>query len=298
MMSFLSSMPGKAMALLAIGLAFCTPPALAHETTDLSGASRIVAVGGSVTEIVYALGEEDRLVARDTTSVYPREALKLPDIGYMRALSPEAVLSVDPDAIIMLEGSGPAEAVEVLKKASVPIVTVPERFDREGIVEKIEVIGAALGVQEEAAALADRVEHDIEAAMASAAASDGKKPRVLFVLSTQGGKIMASGTDTAANGIIEMAGAENAMTEYSGYKQLTDEALITAAPEIILTMRTAGPSISDDALFAMPAVAATPAGKTHRVVSMDGAYLLGFGPRTASAIRDLAAALHGAAQSE
>lgn len=292
-----SSMPGRVAALFAVGLACCVPPALANETMDLSGASRIVAVGGSVTEIVYALGEQERLVARDTTSVYPPDALELPDVGYMRALSPEGVLSVDPDGIIMLEGSGPPGAVVVLKTASVPIVTVQEGFDREGIVEKIEVIGAALGVEEEAAALADRVEHDIEAAMASAAAS-GEKPRVLFVLSTQGGKIMASGTDTAANGIIEMAGAENAVTGYSGYKQLTDEALITAAPEIVLTMKTAGPSISKDDIFAMPAIAATPAGKAHRVISMDGAYLLGFGPRTASAIRDLAAALHGAAQSE
>lgn len=297
-MNLASFMPGRATAaIFAVGLALLGSPALANETTDLSQASRIVAIGGSVAEIVYALGEEERLVARDTTSIYPPEALKLPDVGYMRALSPEGVLSVDPDGIIMLEGSGPAEAVDVLKTASVPIVTVPEGFDREGIAEKIEVIGRALGVEEKAAALADRVEHDIEAAMTSAAAF-GEKPRVLFVLSTQGGKIMASGTDTAANGIITMAGAENAVREYSGYKQLTDEALILAAPDVILTMKTEGPSISEDDIFAMPAIAATPAGKAHRVISMDGAYLLGFGPRTAAAIRDLAAALHGTTESE
>ena len=51
--------------------------------------SRLLSIGGSVTEIVYALGEEGRLVGRDTTSSYPPEVTSLPDVGYMRALSPE-----------------------------------------------------------------------------------------------------------------------------------------------------------------------------------------------------------------
>lgn len=300
-MRLLSSGPGAGAAVfLAIGLAFQAAPALATEATDISDASNIVAIGGSVTEIVYALGEEGRLAARDSTSVFPEAALALPDVGYMRALSPEGVLSADPDAVIMLEGSGPPEAVEVLEKASLPIVTVPESFDKQGIIGKIRIIGDALGVEDKADALAGRVEEDIEAAVKAAEAADasGERPRVLFVLSAQGGKIMASGKETAANGIIEMAGGDNVIDAYSGYRQLTDEALIEAAPDVILTMRTSGPSLSQDELFANPAIAATPAGKEHRVVSMDGAYLLGFGPRTASAIRDLAAALHGAAENE
>src|SRR5262245_9834795 len=86
--------------------------------------SRIASIGGSVTEIGYALGEEDRLVARDSTSLYPEAALKLPDVGYMRALSPEGVLSVNPTGLLVVEGSGPREAIDVLKKASVPFITV------------------------------------------------------------------------------------------------------------------------------------------------------------------------------
>ena len=88
--------------------------------------SRIAAIGGSITEIVYALGEEKQLVARDSTSLYPEAALALPDVGYMRALSPEGVLSVNPTGILALQGSGPKEAVDVLKKASVPFIEVPE----------------------------------------------------------------------------------------------------------------------------------------------------------------------------
>ena len=97
-------------------------------TGRVADASRVVSIGDFITEIVYALGEEGRLVGRDFTSTYPDAANKLPDVGYMRALSPEGVLSINPTAIIAVEGSGPKETIEVLKKASVPFVFVPEKY--------------------------------------------------------------------------------------------------------------------------------------------------------------------------
>lgn len=255
--------------------------------------SRVVAIGGSVTEIVYALGEEGRLVARDTTSVYPEAALALPDVGYIRALSPEGVLSVDPTLIIALEGSGPPDAVEVLRKASIPLVSVPETFDRAGILEKIRVVGEVLGVEDKAAALLEKTDADIRAAEAATAAVS-ERAKVLFVLSLQSGRVLASGTGTAADGIIAMAGGLNAVTGYHGYKQLADEAVIEAAPDLILVMDRGGDHATRvEQLLAVPAIATTPAGRAGRIVSVDGAFLLGFGPRTAAAVRELSAALYG-----
>ncbi|MBX9461929.1 MAG: ABC transporter substrate-binding protein [Aquamicrobium sp.] len=256
-------------------------------------ASRIVAIGGSVTEIIYALGEEERLIARDTTSVFPEAALELPDVGYIRQLSPEGVISVDPSLIVALEGSGPPEAVEVLEKASIPMVTVPDRYDREGILEKIRIVGDVLDVEDKAAALTAETDADLKAAE-QATTDIVERKKVLFVLSLQGGRILASGTNSAADGIISMAGGVNAVTEYEGYKQLTDEAVIEAAPDVILAMDRGGDHETQaNDLLAHPAIAATPAAKTGSVVRMDGAYLLGFGPRTAAAVRDLSAALYG-----
>lgn len=255
--------------------------------------SRVVTIGGSLTEIVYALGEEGRLAARDSTSVYPPEALELPDVGYMRALSPEGVLALNPSVIVLLEGSGPPEALEVLEKASVPLVTVPESFDREGILKKIEIVGHVLGVDEKAAALSARIAADIDAAKAATADIE-KRRKVLFVLSLQGGRVLASGTGTAADGIIAMAGGDNAVTAYPGYKQLSDEAIIEAAPDVILAMDRGGDHETEaDQLLAHPAIAATPAAASRSIVRMDGAFLLGFGPRTAEAVRELSAALYG-----
>jgi iron complex transport system substrate-binding protein len=256
-------------------------------------ARRIVSVGGSLTEIVYALGAQDRLVARDSTSTFPADAMALPDVGYMRALSPEGVLSVQPDAILLLEGSGPPEAVEVLRKASVPMVFVPERFDSDGILTKIRAVGEALGLPAETKRFEAEVAADL-AQTAAATADIAERKRVLFVLSLQGGKILASGNGTAAAGIMTLAGAENAVGGFNGYRQLTDEAVIEAQPDVVLVMAREGDlAISRDELLAQPAISATPAGKNGDVIAMDGLYLLGFGPRTAQAARDLATDLYG-----
>ncbi|MGE3307790.1 MAG: hemin ABC transporter substrate-binding protein, partial [Rhizobiaceae bacterium] len=256
-------------------------------------ASRVAAIGGPITEIVYALGEEGRLVARDSTSVFPEAALQLPDVGYMRALSPEGVLSVNPTAILALHGSGPKEAVDVLKKASVQYIEVPDQFDRDGILLKIRVIGKALGADAKAETLAAQVDAEIKAV--EALTKDvTKRKRVLFILSMQGGKLLAAGTDTAAAGIIAMAGGVNAVDGFDGYKQLSDESAVTAMPDLILMMDRAGDHAAlDSELLAHPAIIPTPAGQAKAIKRMDGAFLLGFGPRTAAAAHDLAKTLYG-----
>lgn len=255
--------------------------------------SRLVSIGGSLTEIVFELGKEDSLVGRDSTSMFPPEATELPDVGYMRQLAPEGVLSVAPTSILMLEGSGPPEALEVLQKASVPIVLVPETFNREGILRKIHFTGAALGEEEKADKLAEKVARDIEAAEKLTADITEPK-RVLFILSMQGGRVLASGTNTAANGVIEMAGGVNVIREFEGYKQISDEVLTKVQPDVILMMNRSEELDAHNAeIMANPALAATPAAVNGKIVRMDGGYLLGFGPRTGEAVRDLATELYG-----
>jgi iron complex transport system substrate-binding protein len=267
----------------------------AHATEKKLDTSRLVSVGGDVTEIIYALGEEGRLIARDTTSMYPEAAMKLPDVGYMRALSPEGILAMNPTAIIAVEGSGPPEALNVLKGASVPFETVPNTYDRDGILKKIDRVGSLLAVPDKAKALKEKVGADLDAAIADA----GKRPetdrkRILFILSLQGEKIMASGTGTAADGIIKLSGSVNAVGNFPGYKPLTDEAIIEAKPDVILMMnRGDGSSVKDEDLLKQPAIALTPAAEKKAIIRVDGLHMLGFGPRTASAVRELNAAIYG-----
>lgn len=254
----------------------------------------VLSIGGSVTEIVYALDQGHRLIARDTTSTYPEKAARLPDVGYMRALSPEGVLSVKPELIISEDGAGPPETIEILEEAAIPFITVPDDYSRDGVIAKIRAVGEALGAVQQADALANEVGAQLDEAVAKSSGHEGAPKKVLFILSTQGGRILASGTNTAADGIIRLAGAKNAVSAFEGYKPMTDEAVSAAAPDVILMMdRDSDHSAANDELFAMPAIIPTPAAQNRAVVRMNGLYLLGFGPRTAEAVLDLNAALYG-----
>jgi len=254
---------------------------------------RVLAIGGSVTEIVYRLGEQGRLVGRDTTSSYPPEVEALPDVGYMRALSPEGVLSVSPELILMEAGAGPAETLDTLAGAGVATVTVPDGYSPEGVLAKVRSVAEALGVPEKGEALAVDLQAQMQAALAKVAAEEGPPPRVLFILGNSGGRLMGAGTDTAAAAMIALAGGTSAIDSFEGYKALTDEAIAVAAPDVILAMeRGEGASHGDDEYLSHPALAQTPAVLGGRVVRMPGSFLLGFGPRTPDAITALHAALY------
>ncbi|MCA0043965.1 heme/hemin ABC transporter substrate-binding protein [Celeribacter litoreus] len=259
-------------------------------------AGRIVSVGGGVTEIIYALGAGDRVVARDTTSLYPERVTELPDVGYMRQLSAEGVLSVGPDLIITRDTAGPPDAIDQLRAASIPMVEVADGFTSDAVAAGIRTVGVALGASAEANALADQVAADF-AALAADIAATSRRPRVLFVLSNQAGRLNVAGSGTGADGIISLAGGENVMAgAYEGYKILSDEALISSAPDVILMLAPTGSEELDanlDDVLSLPAIQRTPAGETGAVVTVDAA-ALGFGPRTAKFARALHEQLMGA----
>jgi len=253
---------------------------------------RIVSIGGAVTEILYALGMERHIVAIDTTSLYPpRAPAEKPNVGYMRQLSPEGVLGLAPTLILAIEGAGPKETMAVLEAARVPLVLIPDRYSGEGILEKIRTVARAAGVSERGECLAAMVQTDLDALTVIRTRID-KPARVLFVLSFLNGRAMVAGRKTAADGIIRLAGGVNAIAEYEGYKPINDEALVAAKPDAVLVMQRGSESLTAETVFAHPAFALTPAAADKSFVSMEGLYLLGFGPRTALAARDLVHAFY------
>ena len=278
--------------LVPAAIAFAAPAAMASDKGNPE-AKRIVAVGGTVTEILYALGAQDRIVARDSTSSYPADVLAKPDIGYMRALSSEGILSQKPDLILSEDGAGPADVISILKASAVPFVTVDTPSSGDAIPKKIEDVGAAVGLSDKARALAAETKAGLDALAKDVAAVPEKgRKRVLFVLSSAGGRVMAAGKDTEAAAIIAMAGGINAAEEINGYKPLTDEAVIAAAPDVVLTMARGDHAGKADEIFALPAFQSTPAAASKALISMDGLYLIGFGPRTPAAGRELAHKLY------
>jgi iron complex transport system substrate-binding protein len=297
--------PGSSAALLLTIALLCSGSATAHGAdvlvTDAGGrqvriadASRILSVGGDVTEIVYALGAGGRLVGVDSTSQFPPQALKeKKNVGYMRALSSEGVMSVDATLILASERSGPPEVVKTLKATSVPYVEVPDQHSAAGIAAKVRLVARAVGAEAEGERVVGQVESDFRL-LAERAARIGKPLKALFVLAVQNGRAVVGGRGTSADAILRLAGAQNVASEVNGFRPLPDEAIVELAPEVVVTMRRSSGNDAHDTsqILALKGLSSTPAGTNSRIVTMDGLYLLGFGPRAPAAARDLMLALY------
>lgn len=261
---------------------------LGAASSKASAPARIVSVGGSLTEIIFALGEESRLAGVDATSQFPAAARKLPQVGYQRALSAEGVLSLKPDIVIASGDAGPPPALQQLRDAGARIFTVPEDDSLDGVKRKIHALAEVLEVPEKGGALAAQFQRDVDA-LAAATRAMPSHPKCLFFMGAGQGAPLAAGNGTAAAAIIALAGGKN-VTTHDGYKPLSGESAVALAPDFILTTaRTLDGCGGVDGLLRLPGLALTPAGKARRVIAMDDMYLLGFGPRAARAAAELAA---------
>lgn len=254
--------------------------------TALSAAEspRIVCLGGAVTETVWALGAGEQVVAVDDSSTYPAEAASLPHVGYYRMISAEGVLSLKPDLVLASEEAGPPEALEQLKQAGVTLERIPGSATVSGCVSRIRAIGTLLNRAEAAEELAG----NIESSLAELTAVTNQRAKVLFVFARGAGTLNVSGEGTAAHEIIQLAGGQNAVTEYKGYRPMTAESVAQAQPDVVLITASGLQSIGGaEALWQLPGLNATPAGHNQRVIALDDLYLLGFGPRLPAAVREL-----------
>ena len=287
------SRPGTAVRLaVRLALAACLGATVASADATEDRAARIVSLGGAVTEILYDLGAGERIAAIDTTSVHPPSALATkPNVGYLRQLSAEGILSTRPSLVLAIEGAGPPDVLKLVGEAGVPVVPVPDDPTEAGVSARILAVAHAIGADAAGRAMAADADRRF-AALAAARGRIGPKVRTLFILSLQNGRALVGGRNTTADGMLALAGAENAASSIEGYRPMTDEAIVAARPDAVVMMRF-GPGGAPPAdLFAGPALSQTPAGRDGRLVTMDGLYLLGFGPRTPEAARDLMQALY------
>lgn len=263
----------------------------------VDAAPRIVSIGGPVTEIVYALGAGADVVGVDTSSTFPEAATQLPQVGYQRRLSAEGVLSLQPDVVLVTSDAGPPVALEHLKTV-VELVEVPAVYTAAGAAAKIRLIARALGRKDQGERLVETLRRDLAAAAATVRQSRSQ-PRVLFLYARGLGTLYVSGTGTAADAMIRLAGGVNAVTEYQEFKPFTPEAVVAAAPDVLLMLSRGLDSLGGvEGLLKLPGIALTEAAKQRRIVAMDDLYLSSFGPRLGAAVKDLAIHLHPELQSD
>lgn len=253
---------------------------------------RIVSLGGIVTEIIYKIGAENRLVGVDSTSQFPMHARDIPNVGYYRQVSAEGILSLGPDLVLADADAGPPDTLKQLQQAGVCVAVAPDGGTVSSIQDRIRMISATLGLSD----AGDAIAADVASAFAKiddVLSARKTEPTILFLLSVDGGTPMVAGMHTEADDIIALAGAQNAVTGFEGYKPLSPEVAASSAPDYILMMdhvvRQAGGA---ERILSLPPLAATPAGRNGRLISMDGLLLLGFGPRTPDAVIEISGILY------
>ncbi len=244
--------------------------------------ARVIGLGGPITEIVYALDAEDRLVGVDASSIYPPAAARLPNVGYYRSFSIEGVASLKPDLVLASDQSGPPQALQQLRKLGSKVVVLPSAPTLEALDKRILGVAIALGLEERGTALVKQIHRELQTLK-----PDSEHPRILLI-SSHTGKLEGAGDDTAAAAMLKLVGAVNVLANQRGYKPLSAEAAAALRPDaIVTTSMSVKASGSIDAFLAQPGLAVTPAAKSRRVIVMDDLLLLGFGPRLPEALRQL-----------
>lgn len=257
------------------------------EGSRAAAAQRIVSVGGALTEIVYKLGAQGSLVATDTTSLWPESAKALPKVGYLRTLSAEGVMSMQPTVILAPAEAGPATVLQQLQAAGVRIVRANNEHTFDSMLANVALVADAIDRRKEGDTLAADLKREWSVTRAKLAGRPA--PRVLFILSHAANNVQVAGGGTAADAMIGLAGGTNAMTGFTGYRPLSAESAISAAPDVFLVSREGLEAVGGiDGLLTRPGLTLTPAGKARRVVALDALYLLGFGPRLPQAVAELA----------
>lgn len=265
---------------------------VAGQAQPVSGPAKIISVGGAITEIIYALDSQDNLAGVDTTSQWPDTAKTLPQVGYMRNLSAEGILSLSPTLLLVSAHAGPPKVIEQIREAGIPVKTIAENYSSEGVQTKVLEIAELLGRGEQGHQLAAKIQEDFHQ-LEQFRTQHPAQQRVMFFMTMSQGTPLVSGLDTSADAMIKLAGGNNAITAYQGNKPLGSESIIAAAPDVILltelTLNTVG---GLDKFYELPGIRFTPAGKNRRVIVMNTLLLLGFGPRSGQAALDLARQLH------
>lgn len=206
-------------------------------------------------------------------------------------MSAESVLSLRPTVVLAQTDTGPPEALQQIRDAGVPVVVVEAPTSLDDITPRIDLIAAALGVPAAGDQLVERTQAEI-AAVQAAIPTDVATPRVAFLyLRGTAGVYLIGGPDSGADSMIVAAGGVDAGTAMGldrPFTPLTSEALVSAAPDVILMTTTGLESVGGiDGLVKIPGIAQTPAGIDRRVITVEDGLLYSFGSRTSEALREI-----------
>lgn len=257
---------------------------------------RIVSVSKQYTEILYALGANDDLVAVDVSSTYPPEAKSLPTVGYHRALSVEGMLAAKPTLI--LSGGpgnmGPEPIVDQLKSLKIPMKYWPVSDDLEGTKALIREMGKEFGRSARADSVVAALDADMRRALDPARAPTDT-PSVLIIHYGQAANMymVISGKGVAGQ-MVQWAGGRMALNDSGGMQRITSPEMIAKAnPDVILLTDFGYDRLAGRAdILALPGVASTKAARTGRIFRIEEHDIIYYGPRTGQNVDLIRTLLH------
>ena len=247
-----------------------------------NNSQRIVVAGGSVAEILYFIDADKKIVATDVTSTFPDEAQNHPSIGYVRNLSAEGILSMNPSLILGEDDMGPPNVITQLIDIEVDIRTIPEEKSVDGILDKIYCIASILDMKSEAEEKINKTLMPDIIALENMYIKNSKRlKRVMFILSMQANRIIVAGAGTTGDGYINLTGSKNIFGDLEGWKSVSQEAIVKENPDyIIMSQRDLHNTETIKNVKENPIFKNIKAGEEGNFIFDDAMAMLGFGPRT------------------
>ena len=262
--------------------------------------NKIISLAPSTTEIVFALGLDEKVVGVDSYSDYPYDfsawiaAGNMTSVGDFSNPNMEVVASLEPD-LILATGGVQAETVGTLRDLGYKVLVL-DPSNINGVLMNIELIGNATGKTAEAKALINDITSRMNAVVNKVAGAS--KPKVYYETWYDPTSLWTAGAKAWQNELIEKAGGVNIFADQQlDYFQSTAEAVIERNPDVILLpeegMGKGEPFwVSLDAVKARPGWSSVSAVQNDRLVTVDSNTIARAGPRVADILEDLAEAFH------
>ena len=273
------------------GLGLIVALALSLQPTALfAEAHRVISIIPSTTEMLFAMGAGDRVIAIGTYDRYPPEAQKLPRVGALIDPNVEQILQMRPDLVVLYATQ--TELKRRLDRASIPYYSYVHRGLAD-VTETIRTLGLRVGVGTTADALASRIEQQL--ADTRRRIGSARRPKTLLLIGRDPGSLRnlsASAGEGFLHDMLESAGGTDVLGDIHRQSvMITTEMVLARAPEVILELQYENDPKSASDTAAWNRLSAVPAVRNHRVILLSGDETVP-GPRVAQAVRKIATVLH------
>jgi iron complex transport system substrate-binding protein len=257
---------------------------------------RIVSLAPSLTETLFALGVGDRVVGVTRYCAYPAEARELPRVGGHLDPNFEAIVSLEPDLVVVIPSSH--ENRRRLESLGIAVLEV-DQHDVDAVLDSVSTVADACGVGERGAALRSTIEDRLADVASTVAGSP--RARTLVVVGHQIGggavrSVWAAGPDTFYDGVLRIAGGVNVVDGgVARYPELSREGLTALDPEVVLDVIAAVEERNldlDEVLSGWRRLSELRAVRAHRVSVLEGDHMVVPGPRLPEMVEAVARALH------